>query len=222
MLCTLAVAAVLPDGQTVAGNYVQQFVSDGPLPEREETGKTLVLRRRVTDWIDAEWTGTHSTREEAGQAGCCYGYGAGFFEWEFTDEVIPLIGQARRVRVFCEASARRNDTPQTDSHRYPTSFELSINDLPVHRTLLPDHPHDTRGSLSYLRGGKGGYGYLMRAAFEGELLQQVAATAATSGTLRFRCAVPANSAPQGGLAVYDFDCGRYPIPPTIVIEWEQG
>lgn len=222
MLCTLAVAAVLPDGQTVAGNYVQHFVSDGSLPEREDNGKTLILRRRVTDWIDAEWSASHSTREEASQAGCCYGYGSGYFEWEFTDEVIPLIGQARRVRVFCEASARRSDTPQTDSHRYPTNFELLINELPVHRTLLPDHPHDTRGALSYLRGGRGAYGYLMRAAFEGELLQQVAATAAKSGTLRFRCAVPAHAPPHGGLTVYDFDCGRYPISPTIVIEWEQG
>jgi hypothetical protein len=62
----------------------------------------------------------------------------------------------------------------------------------------------------------------MRAAFEGELLQQVAATAKTSGTLRFRCTVPVNSPPHGGLTVYDFDCGRFPISPTIVIEWEQG
>jgi hypothetical protein len=176
----------------------------------------------VTDWVDAEWSGAHSTREDAAEAGCCHGYGSGFFEWEFTDEMIPLIGQARRVRVFCEASARRSDTPQTDSHRYPTNFELLINDLPVHRTLLPDHPHDTRGALSYLRGGRGAYGYLMRAAFEGDLLQQVARTATASGTLRFRCAVPAQVPPHGGLTIYDFDCGRFPIAPTIVIEWEQG
>jgi hypothetical protein len=221
MLCTLSVAAVLPDGQTVAGNYIQHFVHAGPPAEREDNGKTLILRRRVTDWIDAEWSGSHCSREDAARAGCCYGYGAGYFEWEFTDEVIPLIGQARRVRIFCEVSARRRDTPQTDSHRYPTHFELLINDLPVHRTLLPDHPHDTRGVLSYLRGGRGAYGYLMRASFEDALLQQVAATAARSGTLRFRCAVPPDAAPHGGLSVYDFDCGRYPIGPTIAIEWEQ-
>jgi hypothetical protein len=222
MLCTLSVAAVTSDGQTVAGNYVQQLVASGSLPEREDNGKTLVLRRRVTDWTDAEWSGSHSTRPEAAAAGCCFGYGAGFFEWEFIDEVIPLIGQARRVRIFCEVSARRTDTPQTDSHRYPTNFELLINDLPVHRTLLPDHPHDTRGSLSYLRGGKGAYGYLLRVACEGDLLQQIAAGAAKTGMLRFRCSVPTDGAPQGGLAVYDFDCGRFPLGPTIMIEWEQG
>jgi hypothetical protein len=222
MLCTLSVAAVLPDGTPVAGNFVQHFVTAGPLLERDDQGNTLILRRRVTDWIDAEWSGTHSSRDEAAQAGSCHGHGHGFFEWEFTDEVIPLIGQAKRVRVFCEVSARRPDTPQTDSHRFPTQFELLINDLPVHRTLLPDHPHDTRGALSYLRGGRGAYGYLMRAAFEGALLERVAATAARNGTLRFRCAVPADARPHGGLTVYDYDCGRFPIGPTIVIEWEQG
>ncbi|HWL16657.1 MAG TPA: glycoside hydrolase family 2 TIM barrel-domain containing protein [Opitutus sp.] len=222
MLCTLSVAAVLPDGQTVAGNYIQHFVRDGALPERDEQGNTLILRRGVTDWTDAEWTGGHSTRDEAAQAGSCHGYGHGFFEWEFIDEVLPILHRAKRVRLFCEVSARRNDTPQTDSHRYPTYFELLLNELPVHRALLPDHPHDARGSLSYLRGGRGAYGYLMRTSLEGALLQQVAATAARNGTLRLRCSVPAAVAPHGGLTVYDFDCGRYPISPTIAIEWEQG
>ncbi|ACB76899.1 glycoside hydrolase family 2 protein [Opitutus terrae] len=222
MLCALSVAAVTADGQPVASNYVQHFVCGAPPPEREETANSLILRRRVTDWTDAEWSESHATREDAIKAGCCYGYGAGYFEWEFTDELIPLIGQARRVRVLCEVSSRRIDTPQTDAHRHPTSFELLINDLPVHRTLLPDHPHDSRGALSYLRGGRGGFGYLMRGAIEGELLQQVAAAGARHGTMRLRCAVPADTFPQGGLSVYDYDCGRYPIGPTILIEWEQG
>jgi Beta-galactosidase/beta-glucuronidase len=221
MLCTLAVAAVLPDGQTVAGNFIQHFVADGSLPEREDLGNTVLFRRRVTDWIDAEWSGGHSSRDEAAQTGSCFGHGHGFFEWEFIDEVIPLLAQAKRVRVLCEVSARRRDTPQTDSHRYGTYFELLLNDLPIHRSLLPDHPHDTRGALSYLRGGRGAYGYLMRTALEGELLAQVAATATRNGTIRLRCAVPATAAPHGGLTVYDFDCGRYPICPTLIIEWEQ-
>ncbi len=222
MLCTFAVAAVLPDGKTVAGNFIEHFVAGGTPPEREDLGNMLILRRHVTDWIDAEWNAGHSTRDEAAKRGCCFGHGHGFFEWEFKDEVIPLLAKAKRVRMFCEVSARRRDTPQTDSHRYPTYFELLINDLPVHRTLLPDHPHDTRGSLSYLRGGRGAYGYLMRVACEGPLLQQVAATAEPTGTLRFRCAVPEAAAPHGGLTVYDFDCGRFPICPTIMIEWEQS
>lgn len=222
MLCTLSVAAVTSEGQPVAGNYIQHFVTGGPPAEREETANSLILRRRVTDWTDAEWSGLQSSRDEAANGGCCFGFGAGFFEWEFTDELIPLISRARRVRVLCEVSSRRNDTPQTDTHRYPTGFELLLNDLPVHRTLLPDHPHDSRGALSYLRGGRGAYGYLIRAALEGEMLQQVAAAGARNGSLRLRCAVPPTAIPQGGLSVYDYDCGRYPIGPTILLEWDQG
>ena len=131
------------------------------------------------------------------------------------------VGKARRVRILCEVSSHRLDTPQTDSHRYPTSFELLISGFPVYRGVLPDHPHDSRGALSYLRGGKGAYGYLIRATIEDELLAQVARVAETEQAISLRCAVP-QQPPEGGLTVYDYDCGRYPVGPTLVIEWEQG
>ena len=221
MLCTLAVSAVTADGQTVAGNFIQHFVADGTLPKREDRGNTLVLRRHVHEWHSAKWTIGMSTPTEAEEEGSCYGLGSGYFEWVFTDPEIRKIGQAKRVRVLCEASSRRLDTPQTDSHRYPSSFELLINDLAVHRTMLPDHPHDTRGALSYLRGGVGAYGYLIRASIEDELLQRVADAARADGAIRFRCRVPEATPPIGGLTIYDTDCGRFPICPTVVIEWEQ-
>ncbi len=222
MLCTLSVAAVTPDGTVVASNFIQHFVADGALPPREDRGNSLVLRRSVDQWTEAQWTEAMSSPEESREVGACYGQGAGYFEWTFADDAIKRLGEARRVRVLCEVSARRSDTPQTDSHRYPTQFELSIDDLVFHRALLPDHPHDTRGALSYLRGGKGAYGYLMRATIEDDLLRQVASIAAGDGALRLRCAVPGHSPPHGGLTVYDYDCGRYPIGPTLVIEWEQS
>lgn len=221
MLCTLSVAAVTPDGQTVASNFVQHFVARDSLPERDDRGSTLILRKPVCKWAAAEWSGVASTRDEAELNGCCFAQGHGFFEWLFHDEALPRLGQARRVRILCEVSSRRTDTPQTDSHRFPTNFELLINDFPVHRGILPDHPHDTRGALSYLRGGRGAYGYLIRATMEDDLLQQIAQAVARDGGLRFRCAVP-HEAPEGGLAVYDYDCGRFPIGPTLVVEWEQG
>lgn len=221
MLCTLSVAAVTNDGETAAENFIQHFVSAASPPEREDRGRTLVLRRRVHNWTAAEWTGLASERDQAEGTGSCFGSGAGFFEWEFTDEAIARLGQARRLRVLCEVSARRPDTPQTGAHRHPTNFELLVNGLVVHRAMLPDHPHDTRGALSYLRGGRGAYGYLMRAAMEENLLQRVAEIAAAEGALRLRCLVPEQAAAPGGLTVYDFDCGRFPIGPTLVIEWDQ-
>ncbi|HEY9154014.1 MAG TPA: glycoside hydrolase family 2 TIM barrel-domain containing protein, partial [Opitutaceae bacterium] len=220
MLTTLSVAAVTPDGQTVASNFIHHFIAPAALPDRDERGSTLVLRKPVWSWSDASWTGLASVRDEAQAQGACFAQGAGFFEWRFSDEAIQRLETARRVRFLCEVSSRRTDTPQTDSHDFPTHFELSINGIPVYRGVLPDHPHDSRGVLSYLRGGKGAYGYLIRATAEDGMLQQIADVARREGALRFRCAVI--SAPEGGLTVYDFDCGRYPVGPTVIVEWEQG
>jgi hypothetical protein len=225
MLCTLSVAAVTADGETVAANFVQQLVGDGPLREREQRGSSLVLRQPLPSWAEQQWSGPASSRPDAEAAGSCFGTGAGFFEWRFADDALRELRGARRLRVLCEVSARRNDTQQTGAHRHPTLFELKINGLRAHREVLPDHPHDTRGALSYLRdpkGGRGAYGYLMRATIEGALFDRIAAEAGRTGELRFRCEVPADATPQGGLTVYGHDCGRFPIGPTVVIEWDQG
>ena len=220
MLCTLLVSAVTPDGATVAANFVQQFVADGPAPDREDHGHRLVLRRRVREWTSAEWSGGATPATDERLAGICAGSGHGFFEWEFRDDMLRSLARARRVRVLCEVSAHRGDTSQTDSHRFPTQFELLLNDVPVHRALLPNHPHDTRGSLTYLNGGKGAYGYLMQATIEDDHLRHVASTASDSGLGRFRCAGPSDRPPHGGLTVYCHDWGRYPVGPTVIVEWE--
>jgi hypothetical protein len=81
MLCTVAVAAVTADGQTVASNFVQHLVGQELPPEREDRGNTLILRRRVHQWDFAGWSGGHGTAEEALAAGACSGSGAGFFQW---------------------------------------------------------------------------------------------------------------------------------------------
>lgn len=217
MLCTLAVSAVTGTGETIAGNFVQHFVCKVPPLEREDRGHTLVLRRRVENWESSEWTGATGSREAAALTGTCHGQGAGFFEWNFSDEALRQLARARRVRVLVEVSARREGIAQTDSQRHPSRLELLLNGLPVHRAILPDHPHDTRGALSYLRGDRGAYGFLVRATIENGLLQNLAATAHADGILRFRCAV--HETPQGGLTVYDYNAGRFPVAPTVCIEW---
>src|SRR5690606_18599236 len=221
MLCTLAVAAVTSDGQTVASNFIQHLVGPMPPPQHEERRNSLILRKRVHEWDHAGWSGGHAPREESAATAICYGYGSGYFQWDFHDEQFARLGEIRRVRILFEVSSRRNDFPQTDSHRYATFFELVVNGVPVHRGLLPDHPHDTRGALSYLRGGKGAYGYLIRTTIEENLLERVAAAAGGS-TWHVGCHVPENTAPTGGLTVYDSDAGRYPIGPTLILEREQG
>lgn len=222
MLCSLLLNAVTPDGRSVATNFIQHYVTDGELEDREDRGSTLVLRRHVHQWQEAHWSVFASSPAEAQASGTAFGGGHGYFEWHCTDEAFAKLDGVRRIRISCEVSAHRTDTPQTDSHRYPTRFELLVNDVPVHRALLPNHPHDTRGALSYLRGGRGAYGYLVHAAIEGEALRRILQLITESGALRLRCAVPEDRPPHGGLTVYGHDCGRYPIGPTVVLEWEQG
>jgi hypothetical protein len=36
--------------------------------------------------------------------------------------------------------------------------------------------------------------------------------------LRVRCLTPRGETPNGGLAIYGFDAGRYPIGPTLIVE----
>lgn len=224
MLCTFSVAAVTAEGETVAANFVQHQVSTGPLPSREvrDGGRTIVLRQPTTAWVIAQWTGRVSTPGDAERFGFCFGSGAGYFEWEFKDDVLRELAHARRIRVLCEVSGRKEGEWQTSAQRSPTLFELSLNGLRAHRQVLPDHPHDSRGALTYLRGGKGAYGYLMRATIEGELLHRLAEQVSRAGCIRLRCAVPPDAEPPGGLTVYGADAGRFPLGPTVVVEMEQS
>ncbi len=146
----------------------------------------------------------------------CVGFGHGYFEWSLPIEPAHLR-RARRIKVLCEASSHRVDNPQTDADIFPTTLRLLLNDVPVYRGVLRNHPHDARGVLSYLRGGVGAYGYLVHAFAEKELIARIAD--ASNGAVRLRCAVPENAIPVGGLTIYGAECGRFPVCPTIVIEW---
>ena len=123
----------------------------------------------------------------------------------------------RRITLLCEASSAREGSPQTDSFAQPSTLVLLLNGVPVYRTILPNHPHDARGSLSYLRGGRGAYGYLCHATVEGELLAEVLRQM-KGKHLRWRCLVPRGESPSAGLTIYGYDCGRYPIGPTLIVE----
>jgi hypothetical protein len=215
MLCTLWVNAVEPDGTMVARNFVQFFV-DGGFPEKTETDSLCILRVQPHEFSAAAWSGSFSDAAQALAAGSAFGEGHGWFEWRLPFTPRNPV-ELKKIRVLCEASARREGRPQTDSSARPTALQLKLNGLRVHETMLPNHPHDTRGALSYLRGGFGAYGYLGSAAVEGELLREVIA-ASTNDTLVLRCEVPLGSSGAGGLTIYGGDCGRFPITLTIIIE----
>ena len=218
MLCSLTLEARNEVGTVVAQNYLEFFVSDGyPKHFEELSDRTLLLRGTPMDWADARWSEGQNSRDQARAEDNCWGRGHGFFEWR-----LPLQGRdissARRIRILCEASSHRTDTPQTDEDIYPTHLQMFLNGLRVFEGTLRNHPHDSRGVLSYLRGGKGAYGYLVHAFAERELLQQIAASV-RDDSLRLRCAVPQHSMANGGLTIYGSECGHYPVCPTVIVEW---
>jgi hypothetical protein len=217
MLCTLWVNAVAPDGNTIAQNFIQFFVTPGQHSHREELKNCIVLRCSTSGWSSSQWDSGICSQEEAESRGRCFGSDAGFFEWH-----LPVSGEelrrAKRLKLLCEASAYRPDMQQTDPTRFPTTFEVLLNGVVVHHAVLPNHPHDTRGALSYLKGGRGGYGYLAHALAEGELLDKIR-QAGNDGSLVLRCAVPESAHVKGGLTVYGGEAGRYPIPPTVIVDF---
>jgi hypothetical protein len=217
MLCTLLLSARTDDGTVVAENFVNYFVNGSYPLKREETPRALILRGPPADWAEAAWSGGTTDRDKERAEDCCYGFGHGFFEW-----VLPLAGadlsKARRLKFVCEASSHRIDSPQTDADIFPTTLQITLNNVCVFNAVLRNHPHDARGVLSYLRGGAGAYGYLVHASAESDLLRQIASQDG-DGTLKLRCAVPENALPTGGLTVYGAECGRYPVCPTVIIEW---
>ncbi len=186
MLCTLWVRAVVPDGTVVAANI--QFYVEAGSPPREQLNQRAVFRLGAENWSSSDWNAGASSREEAVASGVAHGRGRGWFEWRFPVGVDVLRG-AKRITLLCEASSFREGTPQTDRFIQPSTLRLLLNGVPVHRTILPNHPHDTRGVLSYLRGGRGAYGYLCHATIEGALLEEVRCQGKGSD-LRLRCQVP--------------------------------
>ena len=124
-------------------------------------------------------------RDHAGAEDSCFGFGHGYFEW-----VPPLggadISKAHRIRVLCEASSHRIDTPQTDGEIFPTTLQMFLNGIQVYGAWIRNHPHDSRGALSYLRGGLGAYGYLAHAFAEAESVRQIARHT-MDDSLRLRC-----------------------------------
>jgi hypothetical protein len=217
MLCTLLLTAMDAGGAAIAANFVHYLVSAGYPSEREETPRALVLRGLPGGWSQARWSGPCSQPDQARAEDSCFGFGHGFFEWNLSLDGDDLA-KAQRIRVLCEASSHRSDSPQTDDDIFPTTLQLFLNDVPLSNAVLRNHPHDARGVLSYLRGGLGAYGYLAQAFAEDDAIRQIIKQSSPEG-LRLRCAVPPDALAQGGLTLYGAECGRFPVSPTVIVEW---
>ena len=215
MLCTLWVRAFVNDGTLIARNYVQFFVDAG-FAAQTNTDRRITCSVEPHAWAAAEWSSGQSTREEAEEAGASFGSRRGYFDWRLPFSAADIEGRSR-LTLLLEASSFRPGTPQTDSFAQPSGLRVLLNSVPVYNTVLPNHPHDARGALSYLRGGRGAYGYLIHATLENSLLSEVKARM-KGNHIRLRCQIGSDEEQQGGLTIYGRDCGRYPIGPTLIAE----
>jgi predicted transcriptional regulator len=197
---------------------VHYFVCAGYPAPRRIADRGLILRGLPAAWQSAEWSGGLGNHDDELASDSCYGHGHGYFEWVFPLGAQADLNSARRLKVLCEASSRRMDTPQTDDDTYPTTLQMTVSGVRMYEGVLKNHPHDSRGVLSYLRDARGAYGYLINARAEGELLREIASRS-TGDEVRLRCAVPAEAPVRGGLTIYGACSGQYPICPTIIVEW---
>jgi len=118
-----------------------------------------------------------------------------------------------------DPSLNPNSYPMTDIYKFPSKVKIWINGLVAGEIYLEDEPADHRGILSWHSQPKNGrlyeagsYGYLCKVNIPAEIFRKTA-----NQTLIIRFEVE-ESLP-GGLAIYGKQFGRYPLDPTLAIEY---
>jgi len=120
-----------------------------------------------------------------------------------------------------------NSFPMTDEKKHASTVHITLNGLEEQSVFLEDDPADHRGLLSWMSQKRpdnlqweleeaGSYGYLVRLKFSGAALEK----AAKEKIFRIKLSVPESSEDSGGLAVYGADFGRYPLGPTMIINFK--
>src|SRR3954470_2482153 len=72
MLCTLSIEAIRrQNGDRVAANFVQLYVTPGYPAARDETPRALILRAPPADYVRSEWTGYTGNRDEERACDAC-------------------------------------------------------------------------------------------------------------------------------------------------------
>jgi hypothetical protein len=214
-------------GKRIAANFVNVVIQpERPQPRVQwRAPRSVALRFEPADFARQHWSGGVGTPE-----GKAYGRGAGFFEYRLKlprlvgmalpvafELLLEVSAKAGRERVDWPERVNAQDNPQTDTRRWPSTLEVSINGQPVARQELADDPADARGVLSHLaRFEHGSYGELIR--LRAELPEGVRADLAAGKPLVLRIAVPDDAEHKGGLCLFGAHTGRYPFDPTLTLD----
>jgi hypothetical protein len=124
--------------------------------------------------------------------------------------------KAGRERVDWPERVNAQDNPQTDTRKWPSTFELVFNGQRIVRRALIDDPADARGVLSHLaRSRHGSYGELIRVSTA--IPRTALADLAAGNPLLIRLSVPEDAEDAGGMCLYGASSGAYPFDPTLSI-----
>jgi hypothetical protein len=224
-----SVSLVLLDeaGETLAANFVNLVVRpESPLPRAERAGDhTLTLRFAPGEFSGKQWSGG-----DASPAGKAYGRGKGFFEYRIKvpssavkarpeSFVLRFEGGAKagREKVDWPSRVNRQDYPQTDARKWPSTLEVSLGGRSFDRVALDDDAADARGVLSHLaRFEHGSHGKVIE--IKGSLPAAALAEIEAGRPLTVRLAVPDDAEPAGGLCVFGAATGAYPLDPTLTLQ----
>ncbi|HEV3166610.1 MAG TPA: glycoside hydrolase family 2 TIM barrel-domain containing protein [Isosphaeraceae bacterium] len=227
-----ALALVLEDssGKRIAANFVNVVIKpEQPQPRIERRGpREVTVRFAPGDYARQRWSGPVGTPR-----GKVYGQGEGSFTYRLKLPEAVLNAKPQSFELMFEASAKagrerldwpertnRQDYPQTDERKWPSTVELSLNGQRAARFELSDDPADARGVLSHVnRFEHGSYGEIVRIA--GELPSAAMADLAAGIPFILRFTVPAEAEHKGGLCLFGSETGAYPFDPTLIIRTAQ-
>lgn len=206
------------EGNKIAKNFVNVIgTSRTSSKDVEYVGEDTVVLRRDGDKPDSD----------------TFENGAGSVTYTYTLPESFDVSQLRGMRLLAEASSRKDETVNfgisnssasqtTVGSERASDMTVLVNGHEVDTVLLPDNPRDIRGTLTLPQGLNGGssagnFGYLVSLNVPDELLEQLRAEIAESGTLTVTYAVKEDAANRNGLRLYTEDNGRYMVDPTVLL-----
>jgi len=211
-----------------------------------ENGKTLnIITFAPNSFSDSRWSQKQWNVLDGLKVN---GAGYGYFEYKIKLPAEIQVAKVKDATLLFEASSKKlhgkdiegsknsdgdymhgkgnldpslnpNSYPMTDSYKFPTRVKVWVNGVAAGELFLEDEPADHRGILSWHSQPKndrlyeaGSYGYLCRVNIPSEMIRK-----AIDKILIIRFDVDESF--PGGLAIYGKQFGRYPLDPTVVLEY---
>ena len=230
---------VLKDGrgEVLHRNFTTFRVKDGQTPGSD---KTKLVSFEPASFTAQEWSNKQANVYDGLKVN---GFGHGYFEYTVA---LPETEGLSEAEFIFEASAKQwfgkdregneiqgdymlgggtfdpckslNSYAMTDKVLWPSKLEVSVDGKVIGKYDLSDDPADHRGILSW--GSQTKERWMREAGSYGELVKMKVPTDLLAGKDKvvIRFTTPADDL-DGGLALYGKDFGRYPLDPTIVLDY---